>query len=76
MTNEKILEGNKFSDCSIDELRNYWTEMKESVYENGWIAVGTPLGNMRDVYCKDSSYGMVVMERDLLTAIVCSLWPD
>ena len=50
MDKEKILQCNLFADCSEEELRRYWDEMKE-FYRDGWIASGTKLGDMRDKYC-------------------------
>ena len=76
MTNEKILEGNKFADCTIEELHNYWNEMKDFFYNDGWISSDTPLGKMRDVYCNEFLTGVVVMEQDLMRAIVCKVFDN
>ena len=73
MDKEKILKGNLFSDCSEEELRQYWDEMKE-FYRNGWIAFGTRLGNMRDKYCEKCPAGIVIMEQDLLRAITVKMF--
>ena len=43
MDKEKILQCNLFADCSEEELRCYWDEMKE-FYRDGWIAFCTHLG--------------------------------
>ena len=73
MTNEKTLKGNKFADCTIEELHNYWNEMKD-FYENGWISSDTLLGKMRDIYCKEFPAGIVIMEQDLMRAICCKVF--
>ena len=73
MDNEKILKGNLFADCSEEELRQYWDEMKE-FYRDGWIAFGTHLGDMRDKYCDMYPAGIVIMEQDLLRAIAVKMF--
>lgn len=73
MDKEKILQNNLFSDCSEEELRRYWDEMKE-FYRDSWIASGTPLGDMRDKYCEKSPVGIVIMEQDLLRAITVKMF--
>ena len=72
MDKEKILKGNLFSDCSEEELRQYWDAMKE-FYRDGWIAFGTKLGDMRDKYCEIHPAGIVIMEQDLLRAIAIKM---
>ena len=73
MDKEKILQNNLFADCSEEELRQYWDEMKE-FYRDGWIAFGTHLGDMRDKYCEKYSAGIVIMEQDLLRAITVKMF--
>ena len=75
MEKEKILRGNLFSDCSEEELRQYWDAMKE-FYRDGWITFGTKLGDMRDKYCEISPAGIVIMEQDLLRAIAVKVFED
>lgn len=73
MDKEKILQNNLFADCSEEELRQYWDEMKE-FYRDGWIAFGTHLGDMRDKYCEKHPTGIVIMEQDLLRAITVKMF--
>ena len=73
MDKEKILQGNLFANCSEEELRRYWDEMKE-FYRDGWIAFGTHLGDMRDKYCEKYPAGIVIMEQDLLRAITVKMF--
>ena len=73
MNKEKILHGNLFANCSEEELRLYWDEMKE-FYRDGWIAFGTKLGDMRDKYCEMYTTGIIVMEQDLLRAITVKMF--
>lgn len=68
MSAEEILKNNKFANCSVDELKNYWEEMKQ-FYTCGWIDSDTPLGAMRDAYCKDYPAGIVIMEADFMRAV-------
>ena len=74
MDKKKILQGNLFADCSEEELRLYWDEMKE-FYRDGWIAFGTKLADMRDKYCEIyHPTGIIVMEQDLLRAITVKMF--
>ena len=75
MDKEKILQNNLFSDCSEEELRQYWDEMKE-FYRDGWIAFGTHLGDMRNKYCEKYPTGIVIMEQDLLRAIAIKMFEE
>ena len=75
MDKEKILQNNLFADCSEEELRQYWDEMKE-FYRDGWIASWTTLGEMRDKYCDMYPTGIVIMEQDLLRAIVIKMFEE
>ena len=75
MDKEKILQNNLFSDCSEEELRQYWDAMKE-FYRDGWIAFGTKLGDMRDKYCEMYPAGIVIMEQDLLRAIAIKMFEE
>ena len=75
MDKEKILQNNLFSNCSEEELRQYWDEMKE-FYRDGWIAFGTHLGDMRDKYCEKYPAGIVIMEQDLLIAIAIKMFEE
>ena len=75
MDKEKILQCNLFADCSEEELRQYWDEMKE-FYRDGWISSDTALGMMRDNYCNKYVAGVVIMEQDLLRAIACVAFDD
>ena len=73
MDKEKILQGNLFANCSEEELRLYWDEMKE-FYRDDWIAFGAKLGDMRDKYCEIYPTGIIVMEQDLLRAITVKMF--
>ena len=75
MDKEKILKGNLFSNCSEEELRQYWDQMK-LFYRDGWIAFGTHLGDMRDKYCEKYPAGIVIMEQDLLRAITVKMFEE
>ena len=75
MDKEEILNGNLFADCSEEELRQYWDEMKE-FYRDGWIAFGTHLGDIRDKYCEKYPAGIVIMEQDLLRAITVKMFDN
>ena len=75
MDKEKILRCNLFADCSEEELRRYWDEMKE-FYRDGWIAFGTHLGEMRYKYCDMYPAGIVIMEQDLLRAITVKMFEE
>lgn len=73
MDKEEILNGNLFADCSEEELRQYWDQMK-LFYRDVWIASGTALGEMRDKYCDMYPAGIVIMEQDLLRAIAIKMF--
>ena len=75
MDKEKILQCNLFADCSEEELRQYWDQMKE-FYRDGWIASWTTLGEMRDKYCDMYPAGIVIMEQDLLRAIAIKMFEE
>lgn len=75
MTNEEILKENEFANCTIEELHNYWEEMKD-FYSCGSIDFNTPLGKMRDIYCSKYPTGIVIMEQELMRAIVCKVFDN
>lgn len=68
MSNEKILNGNMFANCSIEELSILWNGMKD-FYDKGWFEYDNPVTPYKDKYCAMSPIGVVQVEQDLLRAI-------
>mgnify|MGYP007000685604 CR=1 FL=1 len=70
MTTEKILENNKFKNCSTEELQTLWLGLKQ-FYSDGWCSETNPITPYKNLYCAESPIGVVQVEQDLLRAIAC-----
>ena len=69
MSNEIILTGNKFVNCTRSELLSLWYGFKRMCTE-GRATTDNPLTPYKDAYCKKSNIaGLLLTELDLLIAI-------
>ena len=74
MSNEDILIGNYFANCSTKELETLWNRLKV-FYANGYIAEDSPLKPFQVRYLQESEcgLGLIVMEKDLLRTMAVRL---
>lgn len=68
MTKEIILKGNKYADCTLEQLQELWKGLMR-FYEVGWCEEDNPITPYKEAYVAESPVGVVNMEQDLLRRI-------
>lgn len=70
ISNENILKNNHFANCSIEEIKVLWDNLR-NYYSNGYIAENSPLKSFQIQYLQEYEHGigLIVMEKHLLTVM-------